>query len=100
MPTPSVEDRLQDILEAMAEIEAMLEGIDLDGFTSDKMRRMATERYLEVICEATRKLADDVKQKAPHIEWQKIIDFGSRLRHADHATDVKIVWGILQTHVP
>ena len=97
---PSAEDRLRDILEAVGEMEVMLAGFDLDGFASDKMRRMATERYLEVICEATRKLADDVKQKAPHIEWQTIIDFGNRLRHAYHATDVKIVWGILQTHLP
>src|SRR4051794_12030106 len=96
---PSVEDRLRDILEAIGEIEVMLEGCDLDGFTSDKMRRMATERYLEMICEATRKLGDDVKQMAPHIERQKIIDFGNRLRHAYHATDIKIVWGILQTHL-
>lgn len=97
---PTLEDRLRDIVEAINEIEVMLEGCDLDGFASDKMRRMATERYLEVICEATRRLTDDVKQSAPHIEWQKIVDFGNRLRHAYHATDVKMVWGILQTHLP
>jgi uncharacterized protein with HEPN domain len=44
---PTVEDRLRDILEAIAEIQAMLAGCNLDLFTADKMRRMATERYLE-----------------------------------------------------
>jgi uncharacterized protein with HEPN domain len=97
---PTLEDRLRDILEAIGEIEEMLRGRNLDGFTSDKMRRMATERYLEVICEATRRLTDDVKQSAPDIDWQKIIDFGNRLRHAYHATDVEMVWGIVQTHLP
>jgi uncharacterized protein with HEPN domain len=49
---PTVEDRLRDILEAITEIEEMLAGSSLDVFTADKMRRMATERYLEVVCEA------------------------------------------------
>ena len=97
---PTVEDRLRDILEAIIEVEVMLAGSSFDLFTADKMRRMATERYLEVACEATRKLPDEVKRDAPNIEWQKMIDFGNRLRHAYHATDVTIVWDIVQNHLP
>jgi uncharacterized protein with HEPN domain len=52
---PTVEDRLRDILEAIIEVEVMLAGSSFDLFTADKMRRMATERYLEVVCEATRR---------------------------------------------
>ena len=97
---PTLEDRLRDILEAIAEIDDMLAGIDLDQFAADKMRRMATERYLEVICEAARNLSHDVKQDAPNIGWQKMVDFGNRLRHAYHATDVTVVWNIVQNHLP
>jgi uncharacterized protein with HEPN domain len=97
---PTVEDRLRDILEAIAEIDEMLAGIDLDQFTADKMRRMATERYLEVVCEVARNLTYEVKQDAPDIEWQRMVDFGNRLRHAYHATDVNIVWNIVQNHLP
>jgi hypothetical protein len=64
---PSVEDRLRDIVEAINEIEIMLGGCNLDEFASDKMRRMATERYLEVICETTRRLTDEIKQSSPHM---------------------------------
>ncbi|HZE53286.1 MAG TPA: HepT-like ribonuclease domain-containing protein [Bradyrhizobium sp.] len=97
---PTVEDRLQDILEAISEIEEMLVGSNLDAFTTDKMRRMATERYLEVICEAARRLTDDVKQEAPNIDWRKMIDFGNVLRHAYHATRVDIIWDIIQNDLP
>ena len=48
---PSVEDRLRDILEAIAEIDALLEGVILEQFSTDKACRMATERYLEIVCE-------------------------------------------------
>jgi uncharacterized protein with HEPN domain len=97
---PTVEDRLRDILEAITEIEEMLAGVSLDQFSADKMRRMATERYLEVVCEAARNLTDEVKRDAPDIEWQRMIDFGDRLRYAYHATDVNVVWNIIQNHLP
>lgn len=97
---PTAEDRLLDILEAIAEIQSMLASCRLEQFTDDKMRRMATERYLEVICEAARKLPDHIKQDEREIDWRKMNDFGNRLRHAYHETDVAIVWDIIQNHLP
>lgn len=97
---PTVEDRLRDILEAIVEIEELLTGYNLELFSADKTRRMATERYLEVMCEAARRLTDDIKKDAPDIDWQRMVDFGNRLRHAYHATDVGIVWEIIEDHLP
>ena len=97
---PTAEDRLLDILEAIAEIDEMLAGCRLEQFTADKMRRMATERYLEVICEAARRLPDSIKQEERDIDWRKITDFGNRLRHAYHETDATIVWDVIQNHLP
>jgi|SRR5665213_685878 len=97
---PSVEDRLRDILEAIAEIDKMLLGCQLQQFIDDKMRRMATERYLGIICEAAVKLPDHVKEDQREIDWRGMNDFGNRLRHAYHATDVDIVWGIIQNDLP
>jgi uncharacterized protein with HEPN domain len=97
---PTTEDRLLDILEAIAEIEKMLAGFGLEQFTTDRIRRLATERCLEVVCEAARRLPDDIKQDEQDIDWRKMNDFGNRLRHAYHETDVDIVWDIIQNHLP
>ncbi len=83
-------------MEAITEIEALVANGSLAQFTADKTGRMATERYLEIVCEAARKLPDDVKQDEPAIEWQKMIDFGNVLRHAYHSTNVETVWDIVQ----
>jgi uncharacterized protein with HEPN domain len=96
---PSLEDRLRDILDAIAEIEEMLAGSSLERFTTDKMRRRATERYLEVICETARAIPDRVKQDEPGIDWRKMIDFGNLLRHAYHTTKPESVWDIIQNHL-
>jgi uncharacterized protein with HEPN domain len=97
---PSVEDRLRDILEAITEIDAMLAGMGLEQFSADNLRRMATERYLEIVCEAARNLPDPVKQAASEIDWRKMNDFANLLRHAYHSTNVEIVWDIIQDHLP
>src|ERR1700722_11271512 len=97
---PTAEDRLRDILEAIAEIDKMLAGCRHEQFAVDKIRRMATERFLEIVCEAARKLPDDIKQHETDIDWRKMNDFGNRLRHAYHETDVAIVWDIIQNHLP
>ena len=97
---PSVDDRLRDVLEAIVGIDEMLVGIGLDQFDNDKVLRLATERYLEIVCEAARHFPDEVKQSAPEIDRRKMNDFANLLRHAYHSTNVDIVWDIIHTHLP
>ena len=97
---PTVEDRLRDILEAIVAINEMIGSISLEQFGADNMRRMATERYLEIVCEAARRLPDEVKRGAPDIDWRKMNDFANLLRRAYQSTRVDIVWDIVQNHLP
>jgi uncharacterized protein with HEPN domain len=97
---PTVEDRLHDVLEAIVEIELLTGGADFQQFTSDRLMRLATERLLEIVCEALRSIPGDIKETAPAIHWQKMVDFGNLLRHAYHATDVAKVWDIVIGELP
>lgn len=97
---PTQEDRLRDILEAIADIEALWSGRTLADFVSDRVPRMATERMLEIVCEASRRLSNEIKAAAPDIDWQTIIDFGNVLRHAYHATRPELIWDIICSDLP
>jgi uncharacterized protein with HEPN domain len=97
---PTIEDRLRDIFEAIAEIEGVMQTMTFDRFASDRRARLLTERLLEIVCEASRTLPDNIKQDGPHIDWRKMIDFGNLLRHAYHTTNAEIVWDIVQNHLP
>ena len=61
---------------------------------------MATERLLEIVCEASRRLPGEPKQGDSTIDWQRMIDFGNVLRHAYHAIRVDIVWDIVLNDLP
>ncbi|MCP3391039.1 DUF86 domain-containing protein [Bradyrhizobium sp. CCGB12] len=97
---PTVEDRLRDILGAITDIEGIAKGLTFDQFVSEKTSRLAIERLLEIICEASRFIPDEVKRGEPGIDWRKMIDFGNLLRHAYHETKAEIVWDIIQAHLP
>jgi uncharacterized protein with HEPN domain len=58
--------------------------------------RLAIERLLEIVCEASKYIPADVKAAEAQIPWQKISDFGNRLRHAYHEIDSGIVWQVTQ----
>lgn len=97
---PSVEDRLRDILDAIVELEDIIQDTSFDQFESDRRTRLLVERLLEIVCEASRHLSDDIKQEAPDIDWRKMIDFGNVLRHAYHVTDADTIWDIIEHHLP
>lgn len=97
---PTAQDRLIDVLESISDIDELLLGMNLEQFKANKTYRMATERYLEIVCEATRNIPENIKSQAPEIAWKDIIDFGNRLRHAYHATDAEKVWLIIKNHLP
>jgi uncharacterized protein with HEPN domain len=97
---PTVEDRLRDIFEAIAEIEDVMRGASLFQFSSDRRSRLLVERLLEIVCEASRAIPDEVKQDEPGIDWRAMIDFGNLLRHAYHTTRAEVTWDIVQNHLP
>jgi uncharacterized protein with HEPN domain len=98
--SPTVEDRLRDISESIPDIEKLLKDVDLQRFGTDRPLRLATERLLEIACEASRKQPDTVKDAESGIDWRKMIDFGNLLRHACHTTNVDILWAIIQNDLP
>jgi len=87
---------LDDILEAIDRIREYVQGMDAEAFSSDRKTQDAVIRNLEVIGEASRNLADELKAQANEIEWSKIIGFRNILAHEYFGVSVPIVWDIVQ----
>ena len=63
--------RLTDVVEAIERIHGVLENISLEAFETDWHRQWIVERGIEIISEASRRLADDMKARHPEIPWQR-----------------------------
>jgi hypothetical protein len=61
--------RVQDILDAIAEIQAFTHGMDFDSFRSDAKTVRAVELDLIVIGEATSQVPDEIEERYPQIPW-------------------------------
>ena len=59
MPFRDNKTHLRDILGGIERIEAFVAGMDLDAYRIDELRKSATERQLQIITEAAKRLGDD-----------------------------------------
>ena len=82
---------LDDILEAITQIESYVEGMDFESFSKDRKTIDAVIRNLEIIGEAARALPDDIKRKTSGIEWHKMIGLRNILIHEYFGVNTAIV---------
>jgi len=78
----------------------MLAGKIIEDFAADLPLRLAVERALEIICEASYRLPENIKARETRIDWKRMVDFGNLLRHAYHRVDPKLVFEIASRDLP
>jgi uncharacterized protein with HEPN domain len=91
---------LDDILEAIGNIEEDTKGISYDEFSADRRRRDAVIRNFQVIGEAIKNLPDDLKTAYPEIDWKKIAGFRDVLTHGYFGIKDTILWDNATNKVP
>lgn len=92
MPSKDPIQRFEDILENIRLIEEFTEGMDLSSFLDDFKTRNATERCLERISEAAKKLGSLAEELCPDIPWANVRAVGNFLRHEYDRIDPARVW--------
>jgi uncharacterized protein with HEPN domain len=97
---PTLADRLEHILAAIRGIEELLAKATRAGLAEDRHSRLAFERELEIISEASRKIPDAIKAGRSEIDWSGMAALGNRLRHAYHRIDIAILWEIAVRDLP
>src|SRR5258708_831742 len=93
---PSIADRIDHIAAAIGSIREIVAGQTPKSFADSMIARLAVERLLEIISEASRFIPSDLKAKEPDINWRRLADLGNRLRHAYHRTDAGLLWSMIE----
>jgi uncharacterized protein with HEPN domain len=92
--------RLEDILGAIEGLERAAAGRSLEQYRTDWLLRMATERAIEIISEASRHIPPALKDAYPYPHWREVAAIGNVLRHAYHSVNDEIIWSVLNEHLP
>ena len=93
---PTVAERIEHVDTAIDNIREALLNQTKASFTDNLMLRMAVERLLEIISEASRHIPQKMKNTEPRINWRRLADLGNWLRHAYHRTDAGILWDMVE----
>ncbi|HSQ17222.1 MAG TPA: DUF86 domain-containing protein, partial [Anaerolineales bacterium] len=93
-------ERIQDILDAIVEIQAFTLGMNYEIFKVDAKTIRAVELDFIVIGEAANQLPDDIEEKYPEIPWSLMRAMRNRLVHVYFAVDPKLLWDTIQNDLP
>ena len=91
---------IEDILRAIDDIQESIKRSSKDKFSSNKDKKDANIRRLEIIGEASRNLSNKLKERYKEIEWSKIIGTRNRVIHNYSDVDIDILWKIIKNDIP
>ncbi|MCJ2108217.1 DUF86 domain-containing protein [Methylobacterium sp. E-041] len=85
------------MIDAAADIVA---GRTLADYRMDLVMRLAVERCVEIVSEASRHVPPDAKTRFPSVPWSEIAAVGNKLRHEYNRIDDLILWKIATVSLP
>lgn len=87
---------LDDILEAIDQIQEYILSMDYETFVQDRKTQDAVVRNLEIIGEAAGRLPENTKDAASEIEWRKIVGLRNILIHEYFGISLPVVWDVVR----
>ncbi|WP_371480493.1 DUF86 domain-containing protein [Agrobacterium sp. DSM 25558] len=90
---------LVEMLDAINGIEVHTTGKTIEDFERDWLLKLAIQRALEIISEASRHIPDDLLTTVPDVPWKQIRGVGNVLRHEYHRVADDVVWAVVTEHI-
>src|SRR5262249_10227759 len=91
---------LWDMLNAAQGVVSSLRGRTFAHYVEDEDLRLATERRIEIIGEAARRISPEFKAANPQIPWRLIVDQRNALIHAYDEIEGERIWKLVEQELP
>jgi uncharacterized protein with HEPN domain len=88
---------LQDIIEAMEDIETFVEGMSFEEFKADKRTFLACVRSIEIMGEAVKNLPDSLRDEHDDVPWREVAGMRDKVIHAYFGVSHEIIWKTIHT---
>jgi len=94
------EERIRDILDAIAEIQGFTRDMDFENFRDDTRTIRAVGLNFIIIGEAANQIPEEVEKAHPGVPWHLMRAMRNRLVHAYFSIDERLVWDTVQNQLP
>lgn len=100
-PESSPDDAfLWDMLDAARSILQFTEGLELADYSADLLVRRATERSLQILGEAARRISEELKGAHPEIPWRAIVGQRNVIVHDYVDLSSERLWEVIENDLP
>jgi uncharacterized protein with HEPN domain len=93
-------DRIEDILEAISNLQEYVRGMTFQEFSADKRTLQAAAYEIGIIGEAARHVPPEVRDRCPEIPWDKMQGIRNVVVHEYFRLDVAILWQTITDSLP
>ena len=100
MSTREAGDYIEDIFDAMLDIQEFTAEYSYDQFVNDRKTQYAVIRAIEIIGEASKNVPQEIREKYRNIPWREMATMRDRLIHGYFGVDLIILWDTVQQDIP
>jgi uncharacterized protein with HEPN domain len=94
------QDRIRDILDAIAEIQEFTSGMNFEGFRGDDKTIRAVEMNFIIIGESANQIPGEVEEQYAAIPWALMRAMRNRIVHVYFEVDERLMWDTVQNDLP
>ncbi len=91
---------LEDMVASLKRIHVLTSDLSYQDFEKDLTRQEAVIRNLEIIGEAAKKVAQDLRSTHPEVDWARMGGLRDILIHQYFAVDLEIIWDLILNNLP
>ncbi len=92
--------RLYHIRDEIEGVTLTLADVDFDSYAASYSLKRTVERALQIVSEAVKALSDDLLDRYPTPDWERIRSLGNFLRHEYNHIDLEQLWLIATEKLP
>lgn len=94
------QERIRDILDAVAEIQRFTENMNFEIFRADDRSIRAVEMNFIIIGESASHIPEEIEDKYPAIPWSLMRAMRNRIVHVYYQVDERLMWDTIQNDLP
>lgn len=91
---------IEHILESIYAIKDFSNNLSREELDSNRLKRSAIVREIEIIGEAAKNISDTLKENHKEVEWKDIAGARDKMIHHYFGVDLNIVWRIIKEDLP
>mgnify|MGYP001427331685 CR=1 FL=1 len=91
---------VEHILDSINAIEDFSKGLTKENLISNRLKRSAIVREIEIIGEAVKNISESLKENHKEVEWKDIVGARDKMIHHYFGVDLNIVWDIIIHDLP